>query len=153
MCLLSITQNFCPSVIISDIIKFFQHLTETHLWTNQSLITLFYCVVKNLTSIFSYCIGPKCVSSNNESKALSVCDNHFSLNFITRPSNDLLKNKQLIVLLYNEMKSLSSILSCCIGLKCVFLTMVLNLYPKFNLFDLQIICSQANNLSIFFRTR
>ena len=56
------------------------------------------------------------MSTNNGTKALS----QVSLILITRPSNHLFTNKQLIVLLYNEMKSLSSILSCCRGLKCVF---------------------------------
>ena len=78
---LSIGHNHI-SAIISEII--FQPLTETHLRTSQSLIILFYCVVNNLNSIFSYCIGLKCVSSNKGTKALSLCDNHFSLNFITQ---------------------------------------------------------------------
>ena len=53
------------------------------------------------------------MSSNNDTKALSLCNNHVSLIFITRPSNYLLTNKQLINLLYNQIKSLSSSFSWC----------------------------------------
>ena len=53
------------------------------------------------------------MSSNNDTKALSLCDNHVSLFFITRPLNNLLTNKQLIDLLHNKMKSLGSIFSWC----------------------------------------
>ena len=53
------------------------------------------------------------MSSNNDTKALSLCDNHVSLIFITRPLNHLLSNKQLIDFLHNEMKSLGSIFSWC----------------------------------------
>ena len=61
------------------------------------------------------------MSSNNDTKALSPCDNHFSLNFITRPQNNLLTNKRLIDLLYNEMKSLISIFSWCNAVNIVAL--------------------------------
>ena len=83
VCLLTITQNICLTVIITDIN--FQPLTETNLRTNQWLIILFYSIVNNLTSIFSCCIGPKCVPFNNDTKALSLCDNQVLLTFITRP--------------------------------------------------------------------
>ena len=59
------------------------------------------------------------MSSNNDTKALPLCDNHVSLIFITQPENHLLTNKQLIDLLYNEIKSLSSIFSWCTGVKIV----------------------------------
>ena len=61
------------------------------------------------------------MSSNNDTKALSLCDNHFSLNLITRPQNHLLTNKRLIDLLHNEMKCLISIFSWCIGANIVAL--------------------------------
>ena len=67
-------------------------LPENHLQTNKQLITN---DVKNLTSILSCCIGPKGVSSNDDTKALSLCENHFSIIFTTRPLNYLRKNKQL----------------------------------------------------------
>ena len=57
------------------------------------------------------------MSSNNATKALS----QVLLILITRPSNHLLTNKQLIDLLYNEMKSLNSIFSWCNGMKIVVL--------------------------------
>ena len=60
-----------------------------------------------------------CVFANNDTTALSLCDNCFSLVFITRPKYHLLTNKQLIDHLYNEMKSLSSIFSLCNGVKIV----------------------------------
>ena len=113
MCLLTITQKFCLSVIITDII--YQPLTETHLPTNQSLINLCYSDVRNLTSILSYCLGPKCVSSNNDTKALSLCDSCFPHICITGPKNHLPKN--IINLLYGDMESLSSIISWCNGVK------------------------------------
>ena len=61
------------------------------------------------------------MSSNNDTKALSLCDNHFSLNFITRPQNHLLTNKRLIDLLHNEMKCLISFFRWCIGVNIVAL--------------------------------
>ena len=61
------------------------------------------------------------MSSNNDTKALSLGDNHFSFNSITRPQNHLLTNKQIVDLLYNEMKSLISIFSWCIGVNIVAL--------------------------------
>ena len=48
-----------------------------------------------------------------------LCDNYFSLIFITRPKNHLPTNNQLINLLHNEMDSLSSIFSWCDGVKMV----------------------------------
>ena len=52
--------------------------------TNKELINLLYNDVKNLTSILSFCIGPKCVS-NEDIKALFLCELHFSLIFKSRP--------------------------------------------------------------------
>ena len=75
--------------------------------------------MKNLTSILSCCLDPKCLSSNNDAKALSLCDSCFSHICISRPKNDLPKNKQLINLLYDELESLTSILSWCNGVKIV----------------------------------
>ena len=80
---------------------------------------LLYNDVKNLTSILSFCIGPKFVFSNGDTKALFLCELHFSLIFTSRPLNHQRTNKQLITLTYNEMKSLSSILSCCNGVNSV----------------------------------
>ena len=57
------------------------------------------------------------MSSNNATKALS----QVLLILITRPSNHLLTNKQLIDLLYNEMKSLISIFSRGNGVNIVVL--------------------------------
>ena len=87
-----------------------------HQRKNKQPINLRYNDVKNLSSILSYCIGPKRLSSNDDRKALFPCELHFSLIFTSRPLNHQQTNKQPITLLYNEMKSLSSILSCC---KCV----------------------------------
>ena len=99
---------------------FFIYLCITiTLGTNKQLINHLYNDVKNLTSILSCCIGPMRVSSNNDTKALFLCELHFSLFVTIRPLNHQRKNKQLITLLYNEMKSLSSILSCCNGVNIV----------------------------------
>ena len=100
--LLTITQNLCVCVKISDII--FQTLTETHLRTNIWLIILCYSDVKNLTSVLSCCLGPKCVSCNNDTKVLSLCDNCFAQIFLNRPINSLPTNKQLINHLCNFLK-------------------------------------------------
>ena len=75
--------------------------------------------MKNVTSILSYCLGPKGVTSNNDTKALSLCDSCFSHICITRLKNHQPKNKQLINLLYDEMESLSSIFSWCNDVKIV----------------------------------
>ena len=61
------------------------------------------------------------MSSNNDTKGLSLCNNYISLILITRPYNHLLTYKQLIDHLYNQMKSLSSIFSWCKGVKIVIL--------------------------------
>ena len=88
--------------------------------TNKQLINLLYNDVKNWTSSLSCCIGPKCVSSNNGTKALLfLCELHFSLIFKSQPLYHLRTKKQLINLLYNDVKNLTSILSYCIGPKCV----------------------------------
>ena len=107
----TITKNLRLCVMITYTI--FQPLTEEHLPTNQKLINLCYSDVKNITSILSCCLGPKCVSSNNDTKALSLCDGCFSHICITQPKNHLPKKKQLINLL------LSSIFSWCNGVKIV----------------------------------
>ena len=69
--------------------------------------------------MFSCCFGPKGVSSNDERKALFLCELHFSLILTSGPLNHQRTNNQHITLLYNEMKSLSSIFSCCFGPKGV----------------------------------
>ena len=65
---------------------------------------LCYSVVKNLTSILSYCLVPKCVSSNNDTKALSLCDNCFARILLNQPNKLSAHNKQLINLLRNVLK-------------------------------------------------
>ena len=54
-----------------------------------------------------------CVSSNDDTKALFLCELHFSLIFTSRPLNDQRTDKQLMNLLYNDVKNLNSIFSCC----------------------------------------
>ena len=44
---------------------------------DKQLITIRYNYVKNFTSILSWCIGPKCASSSNGTKGLSLGNNHF----------------------------------------------------------------------------
>ena len=51
---------------------------------NKQPINLLYKDVKNLISILNCYIGPKCVSSINDKKALSLCHNHYSFNFRNR---------------------------------------------------------------------
>ena len=70
--------------------------------TNKELINLLYNDVKNFTSSLSFCIGPKFVFSNGDTKALFLCELHFSLIFTSRPLNHQQTNKQLITLMYNE---------------------------------------------------
>ena len=67
----------------------------------------------------SCCIGPKGVFSNNDKKGLFLCELHFSLILTSGPLNHQWTNNQHITLLYNEMKSLSSIFRCCFGPKGV----------------------------------
>ena len=90
-----------------------------HQRTNKQLITLRFNDAKSLSSVLSHCIGPKCVSCNDDTKAKFSCELHFSLIFTRRPINLQLTNKQPINLLYSDAKSLSSILSFCICPKCV----------------------------------
>ena len=52
-------------------------LPDNHLHTNNQLINLLYNFIKNLSSILNCYIGPKCVASKNNTKPLSLCDNHF----------------------------------------------------------------------------
>ena len=73
----------------------------------------------NVTSILSCCLGRKCVSSNNDTKALSLCDSCFSHICITQLKNHQPKNKQLINLLCDDMESLISIFSWCNRVKIV----------------------------------
>ena len=65
----------------------------------KHLIKILYNVVKNLT------------------KALFLCELHFSVIFTGRPLNHQRTNNQRINLLYNDVKKLTSILSCCTGPK------------------------------------
>ena len=88
-----------------------------HLQPNNQHFDVLYNDVKNSTSILSFCIGPKCVSSNDDTKALFLCELHISLFVTIRPLNHQRKNKQPINLRYNVVKNLSSILSYCIGPK------------------------------------
>ena len=44
--------------------------------TNEELVNLLYNDVKNLTSSLNFSKAPKCVLSNNATKALSLRDNH-----------------------------------------------------------------------------
>ena len=115
--------------------------------TNKEPINLLYNDVKNLTSIFSFCIRSKYVSSNDDTKALFLCELHFShiftsrpfwasalvpsvssnddrkalflcelhfsLILTSRPLNDQRTDKQLMNLLYNDVKNLNSIFSRC----------------------------------------
>ena len=83
------------------------------------------------------------MSSNNDTKALS----QVSVILITRPKNHLLTNKELIDILYNEMKSLSSIFSRCNGVKIVVLRKDrLALSHGDNHFDLLFITLTENHL-------
>ena len=50
---------------------------DTDLGLNKQLINLRYNDMKNLTLILYHCIGPKCVPSTNDTKALFLCDNRF----------------------------------------------------------------------------
>ena len=83
---------------------------------NKQLINLLYYNVKNLTSILNFCIGPKCVTSDNDNR---MFDNPFKLFLMPRPENHLHTNKQLINLLYNDVKTLTSIFRYCKVIKRV----------------------------------
>ena len=86
----------------------------------RNSLSFLYLFVKNLTSILNFSTAPKCDFSNNDTKALSLRDNHSFLFFIYLGITIMLvTNKQLINLLYNDVKNVTSILSCCIGPKHV----------------------------------
>ena len=72
--------------------------------------------MKSSSSIFSWCRGVKIVVSRKDRIALSHGDNHFDTFVITLAENRLLTN---INSLYNDVKSLSSIMNCCLCTKCV----------------------------------
>ena len=82
--------------------------------TNQYLLC--YIVVKYLTSILSYCLGSKCVSSNNDTKALSLCDNCFARILLNQPKNYLPTINNLLTF---YVTCLSSMFSWCSGVKIV----------------------------------
>ena len=82
------------------------------------------------------------MSCNNGTKSLSQVSH-----IITRPSNHLLTNKQLIDIQYNEMKSLNSIFSSCNGVKIVVLRKDrLSLSHGDNHFDILFITLAENHL-------
>ena len=82
---------------------------------NKQFINLLYINVKDLTSISNCCIGPKCVSSINDTKPYLCVITILLYFFISRHYNHLRTNEQLINLRYNDLKNFSSILSFCIG--------------------------------------
>ena len=90
-----------------------------HQRINNQRNNLLYNDVENKTSILTCCFGPKCVSSNDDRKALFLCEIHFSLTLTSGPLNHQRTNNQHITIVYNEMKSLSSIFRCCVGPKGV----------------------------------
>ena len=69
---------------------FFIQVDFLHLQrTNKQPINIRYNDVKNFTftSILSFCIGPKCVFSSDDTKDLFLCELQFSLIFTSRPLN------------------------------------------------------------------
>ena len=60
-------KSFLCEIITCDIFSI--TLPQNHLQKNKQLINLLYYDVKNLTSISSGCIGPKCVTSNKDNTA------------------------------------------------------------------------------------
>ena len=84
-----------------------------HQRTNKQPINFRYNCVKNFTSILCFCIGLKCVSSNDDTKALFHCGLHFARIFTSRSFNHQRTIKQFITLRNNDMKNLISFLSCC----------------------------------------
>ena len=96
---------------------YFDKWTIKFQWTNNQHITLLYNEMKSLSSIFSCCFGwsQGCVFQKS---FISV-----SITLFTYFDKWTIKfqwtNNQHITLLYNEMKSLSSIFSCCFGPKGV----------------------------------
>ena len=114
-----VSSNNGTELYLCVIITFHYFVSQhyNHLQPNNQPIDLLCNDVKNSTSIFELCIGPKCVSSNDDTKALFLCELHFSLFVTIRPLNHQRKNKQPINLRYNHVKNLTSILSYCIGPK------------------------------------
>ena len=78
-----------------------------HQRKNRQHINLLYNDVRNQTYSFSCCCGPKVVSSNDDRKALFLCEIHILLIFTSRSLNNQRTNKQLITLLHNEKKRVS----------------------------------------------
>ena len=62
-------------VIIS--LVFFVYISALQSCWGQTIINRLYKDEKNFTSVLSFCIGPKCVSSNDDRKALILCELHF----------------------------------------------------------------------------
>ena len=85
--------------------------------TNKQLINLLYNDVKNITSILSFCIGPKCVSSNDDTKLYFRVN--YTFHFFYKSTFKSSADKQTINLRYNDVKNFTSILTFCIGPKCV----------------------------------
>ena len=80
VCLLTMVHNL--SLCNNHLSLFCISQQYNHLRTNNQLINLLYNDVKDFTSILSFCICPKCVSSNNYTKPLFLRDNHCCLFFI-----------------------------------------------------------------------
>ena len=83
--------------VTTILLCFFISRHYNHLRTNKQLITLRYNDVKNFSSTLNFCIGPTSVSSNNDTKALSLRDNHCCLflyisaleSFVDKQANSL----------------------------------------------------------------
>ena len=84
--------------VIITVVFFYISRQYNHVRTNKHLIKLLFNDVKNLTSILSCCIGPKCVSSNDDTKALFLCELYFLLDFTSRPLNHQRTNNQRIIM-------------------------------------------------------
>ena len=115
----SSNNNKKPSPVWWSLTQFFNLYLRNICRQTSNLLTFATVMCRTLTSILSCCLGHKCVSSNNDIKALPLCDSCFSHICITRPKNHQPNNKQLVNHLYDDMESWSSILSWCNGVKII----------------------------------
>ena len=127
----------------------------SHHRLNNQRINLLYNDVENKTSILTCCFGPKCVSSNDDRKALFLCAIHFSFIITRRSLNHQQTYKQRITLLYNEMKRVSFSAAAMVSTLYFqrknekhYISEIIN-FHLFLQFDLKIISGQTSNILTF----
>ena len=126
-----------------------------HQRINNQRINLLYNNVRNQTYSFSCCCGPKVVFSNDDRKALFLCEIHILLIFTSRSLNNQRTNKQLITLLHNEKKRVSFSAAAMVSTLYFqrkneknYISEIIT-FHLFLQFDLNIISGQTSNILTF----